>query len=69
MRDCSTLLNKSIKVVMDTCPDDEFQAYRRVVGRVMGAIYLDIMQPIHQKYPELEPPELRRDDQKSAEET
>jgi hypothetical protein len=60
MRQCSESLNESIRRVMDTCPDDEFKAYRRVIGQIMGSIYLDVMQPIHRQYPDLEPEELKR---------
>jgi hypothetical protein len=60
MRQCSETLNASIRRVMDTCPEDEFKAYRRVISQIMGSIYLDVMQPIHRQYPDLEPKELRR---------
>jgi hypothetical protein len=60
MRQCSETLNESIRRVMETCPEDEFKAYRRAVAQVMGSIYTDIMQPIHRQYPDLEPEELRR---------
>jgi hypothetical protein len=60
MRQCSETLNESIRRVMQTCPDDEFKAYRRVIGQIMGSIYLDVRQPIHRQYPDLEPEELRR---------
>jgi len=60
MRQCSATLNESIRRVMETCPDEEFKAYRRVIAQVMGSIYLDVMQPIHHRYPDLEPDELRR---------
>lgn len=60
MRQCSETLNESIWRVMETCPDDEFQAYRQAVGRIMGWIYLDVRRPIHHQYPDLEPEELRR---------
>jgi len=59
MRDCSAMLNSSIQLVMDTSPEEEFREYRRLVGRIMGAIYLDILQPIHRTFPDLEPPELK----------
>jgi len=59
MRDCSATLNESIRRVMETCPDEEFKAYRLVIGQIMGAIYLDVMRPIHRRYPDLEPEELR----------
>ena len=60
MRKCSAALNESIRVVMDTCPEAEFKAYRKTIGQIMGAIYLDVMRPIHRHYPDLEPKELRR---------
>ena len=51
--ECSGLLNESIRRVMETCPEEEFKAYRRVIGRIMGDLFLDAMQPIHSRYPEL----------------
>lgn len=59
MRKCSAALNESIQLVMDTCPDAEFKAYRRTIGRIMGAMHLDVMRPIHRRFPDLEPDELR----------
>jgi len=49
MRKCSRALDESIRLVMNTCPEAEFKAYRKTVGRIMGAIYLDVMQPIHRR--------------------
>ena len=60
MRKCSASLNDSIRLVMETCPDAEFKAYRKIIGKVLGAIYLDVMQPIHRRFPDLEPKELKR---------
>ncbi len=60
MRQCSALLDQSVRQVMETCPAEEFVAYRQIVGRIMGAIYLDVVRPIHQCYPDLEPEELKR---------
>jgi hypothetical protein len=62
MRQCSAILDESIRRVMETCPDEEFKKYRRTVGAIMADVYLKVMQPIHQRYPDLEPPELKRDD-------
>ena len=59
LRHCSDTLNDSIRRVMDTCPEEEFKAYRRVVGHIMGSIYLDVLQPIHRQHPDLEPEELK----------
>ena len=60
MRKCSAALNESIRLVMDTCPEAEFKAYRKTLGQIMGAIYLDVMQPIHRRFPDLEPQELKK---------
>ena len=45
---------------METCPEEEFKVYRRVVAAIMADIYLNVKQPIHQRYPDLEPEGMRR---------
>ena len=62
MRQCSAILNESIRRVMETCPEEEFQNYRRTIGAIMADVYLNVMQPIHKSYPDLEPPELRHNE-------
>jgi len=59
MRQCSAILNESIRLVMDTCPEREFKAYRKTIAPIMASIYLDVMQPIHRRYPDLEPADLK----------
>ncbi len=59
MRKCSAALNESVRLVRDTCPEPEFKAYRRAVGQIMGAIYVDIVRPIHCRFPDLEPEEMK----------
>jgi hypothetical protein len=41
------------------CTDDEFNEYRRMIGRSMGAMLFEIINPIVAKYPELKPTQLR----------
>ena len=60
MRQCSAALNESIRLVNETCSEEEFKAYRRVIAEIMADIFLEVMQPIHRRFPELEPEELRR---------
>jgi hypothetical protein len=60
LRECGAALNESIRLVMRTCPEKEFKAYRRIIGQIMGSMYLDIRQPIHLRFPDLEPEELKR---------
>ena len=62
MRQCSAVLNQSIRRVMETCPEEEFKKFRGAAGAIMADIYLNVMQPIHKRYPDLEPPELKRED-------
>jgi hypothetical protein len=52
-------LDLSIHAVQTTSTQSEFEAFRTVVGRVMGAIVVDILQPIYAEHPDLVPPELR----------
>jgi hypothetical protein len=60
MRTCSAALNQSVRLVMDTCSEREFKAYRKVIGQIMGAIYVDVMWPIHRRFPDLEPEALKK---------
>ncbi len=62
MRQCSALLNESVRQVMETCPEEEFKNYRRTVAAIMADVYLNVMKPIHRQYPDLEPAELKRDE-------
>ena len=45
--------------IRSLCTEDEFNEYRRMIGRSMGAILVEIMHPIAAKYPELKPAQLR----------
>jgi hypothetical protein len=58
LHDCGAALDQSVRLVMDTCAEEEFKAYRRIIGQIMGSMYLDIRQPIHRRFPDLEPEEL-----------
>ena len=57
---CGAALDQSVRLVMDTCPEEEFQAYRRIIGQIMGSMYLDVRQPIHRRFPDLEPEGLKQ---------
>ena len=48
----------SVAEVRSASSEAEFLAYRRIVGKVMGDILLDVMNPIYARYPELKPPGL-----------
>jgi hypothetical protein len=44
--------------IRNTCSDDEFNWFRQTIGRSMGTMLLDVINPIVAKYPELKPPGL-----------
>ena len=45
--------------IRSLCTEDEFNEYRRMIGKSMGAMLFEIINPIIAKYPELKPSELR----------
>jgi hypothetical protein len=45
--------------IRSLCTEDEFSEYRRMIGRSMGAMLFEIINPIVAKYPELKPAQLR----------
>jgi hypothetical protein len=47
--------NAVLKKIRSTCSDDEFNWLRQMIGRSMGAMLLDVINPIVAKYPELKP--------------
>lgn len=54
-------LDASVALVQQTESEEEFHQYRRTVGKLMGWMLLDVMNPIYAEYPDLTPPELRRE--------
>lgn len=59
LNDCSNKIDKSIVLVQEKCTDEEFIAYRKAAGMVMGYLYTDALAPIYKQHPDLEPPELK----------
>ena len=59
MLECGARLDKSVALVRDECAPDDFQMYRRAVGKVMGEILLEVLNPLYKTHPTLKPPEMR----------
>ncbi len=55
----SAELDASLVEVRDHASAEEFAAYRSAVGRLMGHMLLDIMNPLYAMHPGLTPAELR----------
>ncbi len=51
-------LDDSVAFVRDNCDEHELAWYRREVGKVMGAVFLDIEQRIWSEHPSLKPEEM-----------
>jgi len=59
--DCSQRINETIRLVQENCSDEEFRAYRKAAGFVMGYIYTDVVAQLYKEHPDMEPPELKTD--------
>lgn len=55
----SERLNESIRMVQETCDDEDFKIYRRAAGKVMGEILLEVLNPLYEDHPSLKPAELK----------
>jgi hypothetical protein len=51
-------LDASVRLVMESGSEAEFEAYRAAVGQIMGTMLLDVMNPIYREHPDLKPAEL-----------
>jgi hypothetical protein len=51
--------NACLIAIREKCTDEEFGEYRRMIGRSMGAMLLEVINPIITKYPDLTPTGLR----------
>lgn len=56
MQDCSARLDNSVALVKNECGAEELKIYRRAVGKVMGEILLEVLNPLYAKHPALKPP-------------
>jgi hypothetical protein len=45
--------------IRSLCTDSEFNEYRRMIGKSMGTMLVEIIHPIVAKYPELKPIQVR----------
>lgn len=59
MLDVGYSLNRSVAIVMDNCPNDELIVYRKIAGKIMADILLDILNPIYSEHPGIKPEQLK----------
>jgi hypothetical protein len=58
MLEYSAKLDSSVAQVKAECSEEELNLYRKAVGKIMGYMLLDIMNPLYDKHPDLKPKEL-----------
>lgn len=59
MIDCSARLDASIHWVIANGTPEEISTYKRAIGRIMGDILFEVMNPIYARHPELKPDGLK----------
>jgi len=64
MLEFGSKLDASIVLVQQECDEEESKAYRSAIGKIMGEMLLEVMNPIYARYPELTPDKLRRSPRK-----
>jgi len=55
MHDVFRRLDESTELVKRTCSADDFAAYSRSIGIVLGAVVIDVMEPLYEHNPTLKP--------------
>lgn len=51
-------LDKSLELVQEKCSNEEFEAYRDVVGILLTEMLTGVMNPLYAEHPDLKPKEL-----------
>lgn len=56
MLDVTARLDTSLATVQERGSPEEFERYRDAVGRILGEILLEVLNPIYAEHPDLKPP-------------
>lgn len=59
MIDCGGKLDESVSMVRDNCSPEEFRMYRTAIGKVMGEILLEVLNPLYKLHPDIKPTEMK----------
>ena len=52
-------LDESIRMVRETCDEEDFQVYREAVSKVMVEILREVLNPIYSAHPSIKPEKMR----------
>ena len=59
LMEASARVNQAIARVLEEEDTETAHRFRRIGGQVMGEIFLDLIHPIHEQFPDLMPEEIR----------
>lgn len=52
-------MDESIRDVMNKDGGENFEWYRRASGKIMGEVFVEVLQPLYDEHPDLVPDQLR----------
>ncbi len=55
MQDLFRRVDESVQLVRETCSEEETRAYIKATSGIVGAIVLDVCEPLYEKNPSLKP--------------
>ena len=59
MLECSAKLDALVARAQVVCPESEYPGFRLAIGKVMGEMLLEVMNPLYAQHPDLKPAQLR----------
>ena len=55
MMDIFTRVHESVEMVQETCGADEAGRYGKATAKLVGAVVMDVLEPLYEKNPSLKP--------------
>jgi hypothetical protein len=55
MLDIFRRVDESVAMVKESCGGEEAAAYSKAVGKVAGAVVMDVLEPLYEQNPSLKP--------------
>lgn len=61
MNKANTLLMDSLKLVRESCPEEEYKEFQTGMAHVLGRLFFLLMEPIYREHPSLAPADTPKD--------
>lgn len=66
LNEASKHLNHAISFASDVMPEKEFASFKKKAGSCMGEIFIELILPFHQEFPNSVPDELKEGYERST---